>query len=155
MCKLPCSICLVARRRVRLKRLLSLCGPQRPCPFALIALELVGHPKQRAEDGRPVVAGQVHESGFHDEAAEFNEVLRALAALDLPGAHVTSCPCGLITVARRSVAQERRPCCGQLLAHFAAPGFEKRWPRAWPMPPSFRPLLSRPARSVRPPVQGW
>jgi hypothetical protein len=40
-------------------------------------------------------------------------------------------------VARRSVAPER-PCCGQLLPHFAAPDFERTRPRAWPMPPSFR-----------------
>jgi|ERR1700722_6423039 len=55
--------------------------------------------------------------------------------------------------ARRSVARERRPCCGQLLVHFAAPGSEKTQLRAWPMPPSFRPLLSRPARSGLLPVR--
>ena len=37
--------------------LLSLCGPERSRLFALIALELVGHPEQRAEDGGAIVAG--------------------------------------------------------------------------------------------------
>ena len=49
------------------------------------------------------------EPGFDDEAAEFDEVPRALAALDLPRAHVMSRPCGLMTVARRPVALEGRP----------------------------------------------
>jgi hypothetical protein len=54
---------------------------------------------------------------------------------------------------RRSTCHvERRPCCGQLLVRFAAPGFEKTRSRAWPMPNSFRPLLSRPARSARRPA---
>src|SRR5262245_33217826 len=103
--------------------------------FALIALELVGHPEQRAIDGGAIIAGQFHDTGFDDEAAEFDELPRAPTALDLPCSHVMSRPCGLIPVARRSVAQERRPCCGQLLVHFAAPDFERTRPRAWPMPP--------------------
>src|ERR1700749_2881710 len=99
--------------------------------FALIAFEPVGHPKQRAEDRGAVVAGQVDDSGFNDQAAEFDEMTCALAALDLPCAHVMSRPCDLMPVARRSVAQEGRPCCGQLSVQFAAPGFEKTRPRAW------------------------
>src|ERR1700738_3611129 len=118
--------------------------------FALIALQLVSHPEQRAEDRGAVVARQVDDSGFNDKAAEFDEMPRALATLDLPRAHVMPRLCGLMPVARRSVAQERRPCCGQLLVHFAAPGLEKTKPRVWPMPPSFRALLSRLARSARP-----
>src|ERR1700743_1074888 len=115
--------------------------------FALIAFEPVGHPKQSREDGGAGVAGKVDDSGFNDQAAEFDEMTCALAALDLPCSHVMSLPCGLMPVARRSGAQQGRPCCGQLSVQFAAPGFEKPRPRAWPMPPSFRPLLSRPARS--------
>jgi hypothetical protein len=49
--------------------------------FALIALQLVSHPEQRAEDRGAIVAGQVHDTGFDDEAAQFDEVPRALAAL--------------------------------------------------------------------------
>jgi hypothetical protein len=37
--------------------LLPLRGPEHPRPFALIALELVGHPKQRAENGGAIIAG--------------------------------------------------------------------------------------------------
>ena len=39
------SIYLFARRRVRLERLLSLRGPDRACPFSLVASELVGYPE--------------------------------------------------------------------------------------------------------------
>ena len=102
------SICLVAARRVRLKRLLSLCGPQRSCPFALIALELVGAPEQRAEDDGAIIAGQVNDPGFDDEPTEFDEVPRALAALDLPCPHVMPVPCCLIPVECCPVAPECR-----------------------------------------------
>ena len=113
----------------------------------------IRHPKQRAENRAAVVAGQFDDAGFNDEATQLDEVPRALATLDLPRAHVISRLFGLMPVARRSVAAERRPCCGQLPVHFAAPGFERTKPRAWPKPPSFRPLLSRLARSARPPAR--
>jgi hypothetical protein len=48
---------------------------------------------------------------------------------------------------------DRRQCRGQLPRHFGAPVLERTRPRAWPMPPFSRPLLSRPARSTRPPVR--
>jgi len=131
------SIYLVGRRRVRFKRLFPLCRPQRSRPFALIAFELVGTPQQRAKDGGAVVARQVHDAGFDDEAAQFDEVPRALAALDLPLAHVMSRLCRLIPVACCSVAPECRQRRAQMPAHFAGPGFERTRPRAWPTPPSF------------------
>ena len=53
----------------------------------------------RAEDHGPVIASQVHDSGFDDEATEFDKVPRALAALDLSRAHIMSRPCGLMPVA--------------------------------------------------------
>ncbi len=56
--------------------------------FTLLALELVCHPKQRAVDHGAVVAGEVHNPGLDDEAAEFDQMPRALAALDLPIPHV-------------------------------------------------------------------
>ena len=114
----------------QLERLLPPCGPQAADPFVLIALELVGHPEQRAEDDGAIIAGQVHDASFHDEAAEFDEVPRPLAALDLPCAHVMSRPCGLIPVARCQVAPERRQCGAQLPVQFAAPGSERTRPRA-------------------------
>ena len=103
-------------------------------------MEFFSHPEQRTVDHGAIAAGQVDEPGFHDEAAEFDQVPRALAAIDLPRTHIMPRFCGLIPVARRSVAQKRLPRCGQLLAHFAAPGFEETRYRAWPMPPSSRPL---------------
>ena len=66
--------------------------------FPLIAFEPVGHPKQRTEYRGAIVSGQVYDAGFNDEAAEFDETTRALAALDLPGAHVMSCSCGSVSV---------------------------------------------------------
>lgn len=108
-----------------LERLPPLCYPQRSRLFTLVALQLVGHPKKRAEDDGAVAAGQVYETGFCDETAEFDEASRALAALDLPGALVMSHPCGLMPV-----APECRQRCGQLLAQFAAPVLERTRPRA-------------------------
>ena len=101
--------------RVRLERLLPLCGPKRSRPFALIAFELVYHPEQRAEDRGAVVTGQIYDPSFDEETAQFDEVPRALAALDLPSAHVMPRPCRLMPVARGSVAPQRRQRRAQLL----------------------------------------
>ena len=68
----------------RHERPLPLFGPQLVGIFALVALELIGHPKQRAKDGGAIIAGQLHDASLDDEAAEFDQVPRALAALDLP-----------------------------------------------------------------------
>jgi len=114
--------------------------------FALIALKLVSHPEQRAVDGGAIIAGQFHDTGFDDEAAQFDEVPRALAALDLPGAYVIPRPCCLIPVACCPVAPECRQRRGQLSVQIAATGFERTRPRAWPMPPSFWCPSSRPAQ---------
>jgi len=145
-------LCPLVCRRGRRERLLSLFGPELTGLLTLVALKLVDHPKQRAEDDGAVVAGQIDESSFHDEAAEFNEMPRALAALDLPHAHVMPCPCGLMPVARRPVAPERCQRRGQVPEQIAATAPERTRPRAWPMPPSFRCPSSRPARPARPPV---
>jgi hypothetical protein len=40
--------------------------------FALIVFELVAHPEQRAIYRGAVVAGQVYDTRFNDEAAEFD-----------------------------------------------------------------------------------
>lgn len=124
------SICRISRRLVRLQRFLPHRGPERASPFALVAFELVSTPEQRAENHGAVVAGQVHDASFDDEATEFDKMPRALAAIDLPRPHVIPRPCGLMPVARRSVAQERRPCRGQLSEHFAAAVPERTRPRA-------------------------
>jgi hypothetical protein len=50
----------------------------------LLAFELVGHPEQPAEDGGAVVGGEFDNPGFDDETAQFDQMPRALAALDLP-----------------------------------------------------------------------
>ncbi len=66
------------------KRLFSHCRPLLARLFGLIALELVRDPEHCTKDHGTIVAGQADESGFHDETAEFDEVPRSLAALDLP-----------------------------------------------------------------------
>jgi hypothetical protein len=48
--------------------LLPLRGPKASCAFPFLALELVGHPKQRAVDHSAIIIGQVHDLGFDDEA---------------------------------------------------------------------------------------
>ena len=108
-------MCLAVRRRVRLKRFLPHCCPQRSRLCALVTLEFVGHPEQRAEDRGAVVTGQIYDPSFDEETAQFDEVPRALAALDLPSAHVTPRPCRLMPVARGSVAPQRRQRRAQLL----------------------------------------
>src|SRR5207249_4205580 len=132
--------------------LLSLCGPERSRLFALIAFEPVCHPEQRAEDDGAIIASQVHDTSLDDEAAEFDQVPRTLAALDLPCAHIIPRPCCLLTVARRPVAPECCQCGAQLPVQFAAPGPERMRLRAWPTPPSFQHLWSQSARSARLPV---
>lgn len=72
--------------------------------FALIAFELVSYPEQRAVDHDTVVAGQVYDPGLDDEAAEFDQMPRALAAFDLPGAHVMPRQRRPVSVARRLIA---------------------------------------------------
>lgn len=115
---------------LHLERLLSLRRPERPCVVTLLAFELVGHPDQSAVDRGAVVAGEINDPGFDHEAAEFYQMPCALAALDLPGAHVMSCPRRLASVARRPVAVERRQRRGQALMQFGVTGPERRQPRA-------------------------
>ena len=117
----------------RFESLFSLCVPQCPRMFAMIAFELLAHPEQRAIDRGAVVPGQFDDPGLDDETAEFDEMPRPLAALDLPCAHVMSRPCRLMAVARRPVAPEHRQRRGQVPVHFAAAVPERTRPRAWPM----------------------
>src|SRR5450432_2481447 len=84
-----------------LERLLSLVGPERQRLVAFIALELVGRPEQGAVDDGAIIAGQVHDPGFDDETAEFDQMPRALAAFDLPGSHIMPRSCCLMPVAHR------------------------------------------------------
>jgi hypothetical protein len=87
-----------------LESLFALRAPKGPRLFALIASELVGHPQQRTEDYRAIVAGQVNEARLDDESAELNEMSRPLATLDLPLAHVMPRQRRLMPVAGRPVA---------------------------------------------------
>src|SRR5579872_5218560 len=89
-----------------LERLLPLRGPERPRVFVLVAVELVSHPKQRTVDQGAVIAGQVHDPGLDDEAAEFDQMPCALAPFDLPSAHVMPRQRRLMPVARCPVAVE-------------------------------------------------
>ena len=89
--------------------------------LAILALELVSHPKQRAVDRGAVVASQVRDPGLDDQAAEFDQMPRALAALDLLGAHVMSRPRRLMPVARHPIASQRRYCRDQKMAQVAVP----------------------------------
>jgi hypothetical protein len=47
-----------------------------------LASELVGHPEQCAVDRGAIITCQVHDPGLEDEAAEFDQMPRPLAALD-------------------------------------------------------------------------
>jgi len=111
-------------------------APGRSRLFAVITFELVFHPEQRAEDDGAIIAGQVHDTSLDDEAAQFDQVPRALAALNLPYAQNMPRPCCLLTVVRRQAAPERRQCGAQLPVQFAAPGSERTRFLAWLTPPS-------------------
>lgn len=80
-------------RMLHLERVFPLSGPKFPRPFAVLALELVGHPEQRAVNYGPVIAVRLHNAGFDDEAAEFDQMPCALAAFDLPYPLVMPRPC--------------------------------------------------------------
>ena len=138
---------------LRLERHLSEFRPYIARVFTLLAFELICHPDHRAVDRGPIIAGQVHETGFDDEAAEFNQVPRPFSALDLPRSHVIACPCRLMPVARRPVALDRRQRCGQVLMQIAATALERTPRRASPKPPSSRHPRFPLARSARPPVR--
>ena len=73
----------------------------RPRVFALIALELACHAEQRAKDDGAIIAGELHDAGLDHQAAEFDQMPRALAALDLPATHVMPGPSRLMPAARR------------------------------------------------------
>lgn len=90
------------------ERPLSLRGPQRSCMFAVLALELIGHPDECTVNDDTVIAGQVHDSSFDDESAEFDQMPRTLAALDLPGAHIMSRPRRLMPLVFGPAAPESR-----------------------------------------------
>jgi hypothetical protein len=49
--------------------------------FILLLLELIGEFEEGAEEGGAVVVDQLDEAGFLDEAAEFDELTGAGAAL--------------------------------------------------------------------------
>src|SRR5438105_3119411 len=67
-----------------------------------------------------------------------------LRAFDLPCAHVKSRPTGLMPVARRSVAPERRQCRGQLRRSSPRPALKERSPALRPcLPLSGIPRLSQ------------
>lgn len=74
----------------RLERLFPFCGPQFPRSFAVLALELFGYPDQCAVDGGAIIADQVHDPRLDDKTAEFDQIPRALAALDLVTANRAS-----------------------------------------------------------------
>lgn len=70
-------------------------------------------PDQRAVDYDTVVAGQVHDARLDDEAAEFDQMPRASAALNLPASNVMPRLRRLMPVALRPVAAQCRQCRGQ------------------------------------------
>lgn len=95
------------------ERPFPLFGPNLSRMLTVLALELFGHPQERAVDGGAVVVGEIDDAGFDDETAEFDQMPRALAAFDLPCAHIMPRSCGLMAVARRPIAIECCSCRGQ------------------------------------------
>lgn len=73
---------------LRGERLSTACRPDLSDLFALIALEHVSHPEHSAVDDCATVGSQINDACLDNEAAEFDQVSGALAALNLPSAHV-------------------------------------------------------------------
>ena len=57
---------------------------------AILASQLVRHPQERAVEHCAIVIGEIDQSRLHDQPAEFDELARAFASLDLPLAHSAS-----------------------------------------------------------------
>jgi hypothetical protein len=93
---------------IRLKRHLSQLYPDAAHPFAVLALQFVGHPEQRAVKDGAVVASEFDNARLDDEATQLDQMPRALATLDLPGAHIMTHLRRLVPMARRPVASQRR-----------------------------------------------
>ena len=71
--------------RIGFKDMPSAMPPSREHVGAAGVLELVGKFEQPTQQGGAVVIGEIDEAGLGDEAAKFDQVMRALAALHDPG----------------------------------------------------------------------
>lgn len=58
--------------------------------FAFLTAQLGRNGEERAVERGAIVIGEIDQSGFHDEAAQFDQLTRAFAALHGPFAHVGS-----------------------------------------------------------------
>lgn len=63
--------------------------------IAFMALQLGGDPEHRSVDDSAIIGGQINNACLDDESAEFDHMSGALAAIDLPRAHVIASPCRL------------------------------------------------------------
>lgn len=98
--------------------------------FALIAIELVGHPEQSAVDNCAIVIAQINDAGFNDKTAEFDQMSGALAALDLPSAHVIASQSRLQAIECRPVVLNRCEGCAEMPKQFAGTCSRKTSPHA-------------------------
>lgn len=90
-----------------------------------MALELLGDPKHRSVNDGAIVIGQINDAGLEDETAEFDQMSGALAALDLPRAHVIASQGRLLSIAGCPVALERRAGCAEMPEQHAGAGSRK------------------------------
>lgn len=81
---------IVAGRDVGLERALAPPLPQHGGMISLFTPQFVGHPKEGAEEHGTVVVGEIDESRLHSQAAEFDQMARPFASLDLPIVHAGS-----------------------------------------------------------------
>jgi hypothetical protein len=106
------------------------CSSRRSASNAFIALQLGGDPKQRAVDGGAIVVGELDNACLDDETAEFNQMPGALAALDLPAAHVMPSQSRLPAVVRCLVALQCCVGCAEMPKQLAGSRFRKTSPHA-------------------------
>ena len=85
------------------------CASAAPSPkaqrlVAPVATQCRGCLNEQTEDHRSIIVGEFDQSGFRDQAAEFDKVSRPFAAFHLPCPRVTSC-----SLRQKPVARCRRP----------------------------------------------
>lgn len=68
---------------------------------------------QQPQNDRPIVAGKLNQIGLGDEAAEFDQLTRTVAALHLPFPRVMPRRLSLKSVASLYRPPVRAPCCSQ------------------------------------------
>jgi hypothetical protein len=84
-------------------------SPPREHVGAARVLELIGEFEQSAQQSRAIVVSEIDEPGLDDEAAKFDQMVSALAALHDPGSRIEARGDGFSVKRRSKLTPDRRP----------------------------------------------